>query len=366
MYNMDTLSEGKLKVAVGLSGGVDSAVTAYILQQAGHEVIGLTMKVWSGESAHPQHRSACYGSDESHDIEDIEKICDQIGIPFRVIDLCNEYEEVVVHYFRSEYQQGRTPNPCVICNHRLKFQLLLQKAQSLGLEFDRFATGHYARVQYNTPAERYQLLKSINNTKDQSYFLAFLNQQQLRRVLFPLGDKTKEEVRKIAREIGLKVHDKKESQDFYGGDYRELISDMPGGDIVDKDGNILGKHQGLHHYTIGQRKGLGITASHPLYVIEIDKKNNRVVAGKKEDLFRRELLVENFNWVSITCPEKSINADVRIRYRHKEAPAKIIPMGKESARVLFEDGQSAITPGQVAVAYEGEILLGGGLISRVL
>ncbi len=352
------------KVAVGLSGGVDSSVTASILKQSGYEVCGLTMKVWQGENKEALHSSACYGSDEHKDIEDIQKVCQQLNIPFYIIDLSREYQQFVVDYFKKEYQDGRTPNPCVICNHRVKFQLLLEKASKAGINFDHFATGHYARVQYDEKLQRYQLLKSVNPEKDQSYFLSFLKQEQLKKVLFPLGTKSKEEVRTIARKLGLSVYDKEESQDFYGGDYRELIPDMPPGDIVDTKGKVLGKHKGIHHYTIGQRKGLGIPAPQPLYVLTIDKKKNRIIAGKKEELFQTQLIAHTFNWVSIPCPRTSLEGTVKIRYRHSGAPATIIPLGKEKVKVVFHEPQKAITPGQAVVAYEGDILLGGGLISR--
>ena len=260
-----------MKILVGMSGGVDSSVAALLLKEQGHEVVGATMKIWSDEKHKrlapsvktESCKDACYGPNEKEDIEEARKICEKIGIPFYVFDCSKEYEQIVLDNFKQEYLSGRTPNPCIRCNSLIKFDVLPFIAKKSGLEFDKFATGHYARVEEGENA-RFMLKKGVNPKKDQSYFLYKLRQDQLSNIIMPLGGYEKAQIRDIAKNAGLKVYDKPDSQDFYSGDYNELLEVKPApGDIVDKNGKVLGKHEGIWNYTIGQRKGLGIAHSSP-------------------------------------------------------------------------------------------------------
>lgn len=257
----------KKKVLVGLSGGIDSSVSAFLLKEKGYEVIGVFMKIFDERYRDfSGFKSACYGPEEK-DIEDAEKVCKILNIPFYVIDLKKEYEEKVLDYFKKEYLEGRTPNPCVICNRFLKFGYLIERAFSSGMDFDYFATGHYARVEYDKERGRYILKRGIDNEKDQSYFLFLLTQEQLSKIIFPLGYYRKEEVREIAKRNNFPLFDKEESQDFIGGDRFFLFEgSKKEGDIVDKNGNVIGKHKGIIYYTIGQRKGIGISKGNPLFI----------------------------------------------------------------------------------------------------
>ncbi|MCD6407449.1 tRNA 2-thiouridine(34) synthase MnmA, partial [bacterium] len=253
------------KVLVGLSGGVDSSVAALLLKEKGYEVEGVFMKIWDGEET-GCGKPACYGPEEK-DMEDVKKVAEILKIPLHIIDLRKEYKEIVLDYFKKEYLEGKTPNPCIICNRFLKFEILLEKSYSSGIEFEFFATGHYAIVEYDKNRKRYILKKGVDRNKDQSYFLYLLTQKQLSRVIFPLGKHTKEEVREIARKYNFPVSEKEESQDFISGDRFFLFENgTKEGEIVDKDGNVLGKHKGIIYYTIGQRRGLGIAKGKPLYV----------------------------------------------------------------------------------------------------
>ena len=261
-----------MKILVGLSGGVDSAVTALILKQQGHTVIGATMSIWGkdGMALKAGHKNACYGPDEKEDIEQARKIAEQIGIPYHVFNCVEQYEKIVLENFKSEYIQGRTPNPCIWCNALVKFGVLPHIARENGIEFDKFATGHYARVEEING--KYLLKRGLAPRKDQSYFLYRLTQEQLKNIILPLGEYTKDEIRKIAKENGLLVAEKPDSQDFYDGDYNELLGvKEKEGNIVDVNGNILGHHKGIWNYTIGQRKGLGVSSTEPLYVLSLKK-----------------------------------------------------------------------------------------------
>ncbi len=351
-----------INVLVGLSGGVDSAVAAAILKEKGYKVTGVTMKIWDGTYRSAYARSACFGKDEEKDLEDIRKLCQKLDIQLYEIDLTKEYKEIVIEYFRNEYQRGRTPNPCIICNSKLKFKLLLDKAFALGLAYDYFATGHYARIDYNNISKRYMIEKALDLRKDQTYFLVFLTQQQLSKVMFPLGEFTKDCVRKLAKKLGLNVHDKVESQDFYSGDKKELLGDMKPGNIIDKYGRILGQHKGIANYTIGQRRGLKISSKIPLYVIDIDPVKNQLIVGEEGDLYRTKFLVRNVNWISIEKPFKTIYAKTRIRYKHYEEESRITFVQNEEYLVEFVRPQRAVTPGQIAAFYDEDILLGGGII----
>ena len=356
------------KVLVGLSGGVDSTVAALLLKQQGYDVIGATMKIWGkeGMAAQSGHKNACYGPDEVEDIEEARKIAKTLDIPYHVIDCVEKYESIVLENFKSEYKNGRTPNPCVWCNSYIKFGALPDIAQAMGIEFDKFATGHYAEIKFNETTGRYQLLRGINSKKDQSYFLYRLKQNQLAKVILPLGMYSKEEIRSIAKENGLNVAEKPDSQDFYGGDYGELLNfEEKEGNIVDTSGKILGKHKGFWNYTIGQRKGLGISASEALYVLELKKNTNEVVVGFADKTFNKSLVANNLNWVSIerlTAPKR---AQAKIRSTQQPVDVTLIPHG-DSVEVVFDDLQKSIAIGQSTVFYDGNIVLGGGIIDKVI
>jgi len=360
---------GKISTAVGLSGGVDSAVAAALLVEAGYEVTGLTMRIWDGpETGQAGCRQGCYGPGEGEDIAACEALCARLGIPYRVVDLSREYEETVLEYFRGEYLRGRTPNPCVLCNHVMKFGFLLDRARIEGLRFDLFATGHYARIQERNG--RPCLRTAADPAKDQSYFLHRLGPEVLGKVVFPLGGKTKAEVRDIARALGLKVAEKPESQDFVsGGDYSAVFEgrESPPGDIVDAEGRTLGRHRGIHHYTIGQRRGLGISSGpEPLYVWSLDSDRNRVVVGPGHGLFADGLEAEDTVLSDPALEGGPFPCRVRIRQNHAPADAEATVRGG-SARVLFHTPQRAVAPGQSAVFYDAEgFVLGGGVIERAL
>lgn len=350
-------------MVVGLSGGVDSSVSAFLLKKAGYDVIGVSMKIWDGSARGLGKRHSCYGPEELEDIQDARRVCEILEIPFFEIDLIEEYKRIVLEYFKSEYLRGRTPNPCVRCNQMIKFKALLEKVESIGIDFDYFATGHYARVEYIPERNRFILKKGIDERRDQSYFLFGLSQRQLSRILFPLGNYKKEQVRKIAKEAGLDVHDKEESQDFYGGDYRELLNVIPSsGPILDRYGRVLGKHKGIWNYTIGQRKGLGIQSEKPLYVIDIDPDRNAVIVGEEKDLYREEFFASDINWIAIDKLESPIEAKVKIRYKSDETDCTIIPITEDRVLVRFREPQRAVTPGQASVFYDGDIVIGGGII----
>ena len=357
----------KIKVIVGLSGGLDSSVAALLLKEKGYEVIGVFMKIFDEKDRRfVSFKSACYGPEEK-DIEDAEKVCKILNIPFYIIDLRKEYNEIVFGYFKNEYLGGKTPNPCVICNRFLKFDILLKKSFSSGIRFDYFATGHYARIFFDEKRKRYILKKGIDKEKDQSYFLFLLTQEQLSKIIFPLGDYKKGEIREIAKKNNLHLSDKEESQDFIRGDRFFIFGDFKKeGEIIDKNGNILGKHKGIIYYTIGQRRGIGIAKGKPLYVIEIDGKNNKIVVGEEKDLYKKILIAENINFISIEKLEKSKRVKAKIRYKHNPAQAIITPIGNNKVKIEFETPQKAPTPGQAVVFYENDEVIGGGFISEVL
>ena len=355
------------KIVVAMSGGVDSSVAAALLQEKGHEVTGITMKVWDGEALPGDGaRHSCYGPGEQEDIADAWEVAQVLGIPFYTFDLRQEYKSEVLDYFCHEYLLGRTPNPCVRCNRRVKFDALLKKARRSGLEFDYFATGHYARVEYDESKRRYLLKKARDMTKDQSYFLFSLSQEELGCSLFPLDSYTKGEVRKMARDLGIGVADKPESQNFIAGGYSTFVEAIAKpGSIMDRQGNILGQHQGIPFYTIGQRKGLGISARAPLYVTAIDPERNAIVVGSKEEVYGDELIASELNWVAIDELQQPIEAKAKIRYLHNEAEAVITPLDADRVYVKFNEPQMAITPGQAIVFYDGDTVIGGGTIESM-
>ena len=353
-----------MNIAVGMSGGVDSAVAAYLLKQEGHSLVGTMMTIWDESveitASEIPAGNACYRPDKENDIRDAQEVCDFLNIPLHVIDCSKQYTEIVLQYFRDEYKDGRTPNPCVICNQNMKFGILPSLLAQNGIEFDKFATGHYCRVEYNEKQKRYLLKKGINDKKDQSYFLYRLTQNQLEKTYFPLGEMQKEDVRIIAEKAGLPVKYKEESQDFYCGDYGDLISseDNPG-NFVDLDGNILGQHKGIWHYTIGQRKGLGISHCNPLYVVEINPEKNEVILGEKEALKSKTLTAKNINIIYDKIPE---TATAKIRSASPAVPCKITDSSDDSFSISFYDEQLAVTPGQSVVIYDGDYVIGGGVI----
>ena len=368
-----------MKIAVAMSGGVDSSAAAAILKEQGHELVGFTMQLWNqrrgisvDENGDPLPSRCC----SLDDVYDARRVAEELGFPFYVLNLEREFERDVVQPFVASYLNGETPIPCVACNSRLKFASLDKLAASLGCE--KVATGHYARVEFDEGERRYRLLRGRDLQKDQSYFLWELTQDQLSRALFPLGEMSKPDAREAARRNELAVAEKAESQEICfvpDGNYAGFIDRylqaeaqtdrLPGaGEIVATDGTVLSSHSGIHHYTIGQRRGLGIANPEPLYVVKIDSTKNRVVVGQPEDLLQQTFNAAGVNWIAFPDQNEPVTADVRIRYRHHAAPATITPLEDNRARINFVVPQRAITPGQATVFYRGDEVLGGGWIVK--
>jgi tRNA-uridine 2-sulfurtransferase len=345
------------KVVVGLSGGVDSSVAAALLHNQGYDVTGLTLWLMRGKG------QCC-----SDGMVDAARVCEQLGIHHEIVDSRDRFEQNVINYLVTGYAAGITPLPCSRCNKAVKFAPMLEYAQQkFGIE--AIATGHYARVNFDPESNRYQLRRAVDRTKDQSYFLYEVGQEELSRCLFPLGELTKVETRAIASQLGLSNAEKAESQDLClveaHGSMAEFLDKYiltQKGQILDRQGNILGEHNGTHHYTIGQRKGLGIAAPNPLYVLSIDAGRNQIIVGEKSEATDRECIINQINWVSLAPTKEPFTAEVQIRYRSEPAPATITPLSSDRAQIIFAEPQFSITPGQAAVWYEGDRVLGGGLI----
>lgn len=367
------------RIAVAMSGGVDSSTAALVLKDGGWEPIGFSMQLWDMTRDMPgtskNYAGTCCSPDDFHDARTIAA---RLDIPYYVVDFRKEFERTVVRPFMEEYLTGLTPSPCVLCNSRMKFDHLVRMAKDVGA--GHVATGHYAKVRFDEESGRWILLRAADRSKDQSYFLFELDQSQLQKAVFPLGALTKSQVRDIARRHGLSVADKSESQEICfvpDGDYASFIErnyaqvlggredgGFPPGQIVDADGHILGLHQGVHRFTIGQRRGLGIAHSAPLYVLEVDPEANRIVVGERSQLYRASCRVIRPNWISIADLTEPRKVETKIRSRHPEAAAVIVPLEDGGVDVRFEQPQPAICPGQACVFYEGEVVVGGGWIAR--
>ncbi len=366
MNNHPLKQPGKSRVLLGMSGGVDSSTAVHLLQEDGFEVKGLTLSLTCalttlfGNAIHPRDHA-----------ERAKRVCNYFGIPHETLERCTLFEERVVNPFVREYFSGRTPNPCVECNPFVKWDELLKKADDDGIPY--IATGHYARIRKNESTNRFELFKGKDPKKDQSYYLWQLTQEQLARTLFPLGDLTKDRIKVIAAKLGLESVETGESQDICfipGDDYREFLrkyvpeqyQSVSRGYFVTRDGEVVGEHPGFFHFTIGQRRGLRLAMGYPVYVLEIRPESNEVVVGPKEALIRSETLVGRVNWVSIAPPEKPLEALVKIRYRHRGLRAVLNPLSHRKVFIKFIDVSEAVTPGQSAVFYDGERVLGGGII----
>ena len=352
-----------------MSGGVDSSLAAAILKEKGHDIIGATMKFWPTEEyLRDDNVKACCSL---KGIEDAKRIAGKLNIPHYVFDFHREFKDEVIDYFCGEYIRGFTPNPCIVCNRKIKFNLLLKKANELGCEY--IATGHYAKVGYNRLRHRYFIGEGKDKEKDQSYFLSFLSQAALAKTVFPLENMTKDESRHLARDLRLKVHNKRSSQEvcFIRGHYSDYVAkqsktNLEEGDILNRKGEKMGRHKGIHFYTIGQRKGLGIPYKEALYVTNIDRKKNAITVGTKKEAMKRIMIVKNPCWGLLADIKKEIKATCKIRYMHKKAEARVKRIGNKKLKVNFYKPQIAPTPGQAAVFYKADKILGGAWIDSVL
>ena len=351
-----------MRIVVAMSGGVDSSVAAALLTREGHDVIGLSMQLYDATQGETRFGSCC----TIDDLYDARRVAGRIGIPHYIVNFERKFNEHVISDFVREYAAGRTPIPCVHCNGDLKFASLVERAE--GFDAEAVATGHFAQVEFDEITRRYRLKRGVDRQKDQSYFLFTLTQAQLARARFPVGALDKAAVRDEARRLGLNVAEKKDSQEICfvaSGEHPEFVgarADMPGGAIRDQEGHVLGRHAGVHRFTIGQRKGLGLATGIPLYVVGIDAADASVTVGPREALERTTLTASRVTWMSGETPASPIRASARIRYRHAEAPATIAPLEEARVRVTFDAPQSAITPGQAVVFYDGEVVIGGGWI----
>jgi tRNA-uridine 2-sulfurtransferase len=351
-----------VKALIAMSGGVDSSVAAFLCKEKGYECTGCTMKLYNNEDASVPKEHTCCSLD---DVEDARSVAYRLGMPYYVFNFSDDFKEKVIDRFVDSYIKGKTPNPCIDCNRYMKFDKLYDRASLMGCEY--VVTGHYARIEKE--GDKFLLKKGLDESKDQSYVLYSMTQEQLARTLFPLGSLHKTEVREIAEKNGFINANKPDSQDICfvpDGDYAKVIKEYSGyvpkeGNFVDLNGNVMGKHKGIIHYTIGQRKGLGVTFGAPKYVCKINAENNTVTLGDNSDLFNKEVHIENINWISGEIPTEEFRCNAKIRYNQKEQPAKVIPNGTK-ATLIFDEGQRAITPGQAAVIYIDDTVIGGGTI----
>ncbi|MDW7661446.1 MAG: tRNA 2-thiouridine(34) synthase MnmA [Bacillota bacterium] len=358
------------RVVVGMSGGVDSTVAAFKLKEMGYDVIGVNMRLWQDDALEEAHFEKDGGCCSLSSAEDARRVCAQIGIPFYALDFKAVFKTTVVDYFIDSYQKGETPNPCIACNKYVKFEALLDKAHQLGAYY--VATGHYAKIKFDEQFGRYTIEKSNAVEKDQTYALYNLTQDQLKHILMPLGDfESKDDVRKVAAQFDVQMSQKSDSQeicfvpdqDYVGFLKRNSDMAIEEGKFVGKDGEVLGKHQGIVNYTIGQRKGLGVTFGKPMYVIDIDTTSNVVTLGENSDVFKIELVSDQNNFILFDQLEEAYRCTAKVRYSAKEAPCTLYPEG-DRVRVIFDDPQRAITPGQAVVFYKDQWLVGGGTIIR--
>ncbi|WP_448864956.1 tRNA 2-thiouridine(34) synthase MnmA [Clostridium sp.] len=356
----------KKKVVVGMSGGVDSSVAAWLLKEQGYDVIGVTMQIWQDETnVEQEEHGGCCGLSA---VDDARRVAERLEIPYYVMNFKKEFKENVMDYFVQEYLDGHTPNPCIACNRYVKWESLLQRSLEIGADY--IATGHYARVR-KLPNGRYAICKSATAAKDQTYALYNLTQHQLAHTLMPVGEYTKDKIREMAEEIGLPVAHKPDSQEICfvpDNDYAKFIEEnsdcrIDEGNFVDKYGNILGRHKGITHYTVGQRKGLNLALGHPVFVTEIRPETNEVVIGENEDVFSKRLTCRNLNWMAIEeLGDQEMRVSAKIRYSHKGASCMIRKIGEDRVECLFDEPQRAATPGQAVVFYDGEYVVGGGTI----
>lgn len=354
------------KVVVGMSGGVDSSVAAWILKKQGYQVIGVTMQIWQDQDLEQtEEQGGCCGLSA---VEDARRVARSLDIPYYVMNFKDVFREKVIDYFVSEYEAGRTPNPCIACNRFVKWESLLDRARAIGADF--IATGHYARVE-RLPNGRYALRRSVTARKDQTYALYSLTQEQLSRTLMPVGAYSKDQIREMARELGLSVAAKPDSQEICfipDNDYAAFIENyrgrhMPEGNFVDLQGNILGRHKGISHYTVGQRKGLNLSLGRPVFVVQIRPETNEVVIGDSQDVFTRTLRCSRLNWMAaegLKGGEMKVTA--KIRYSHEGAPCTVRQIGEDLAECVFDQPVRAVTPGQAVVFYQGDYVAGGGTI----
>ena len=357
------MSNENKKALIAMSGGVDSSVAAALMLKKGFDCMGCTMRLYENDMIGEDLFGTCCSL---KDTQDARAVCEKLGIEYNIYHYEAEFTKNVIEPFVCSYERGETPNPCIRCNKYLKFDILYEKAKALG--YDNIVTGHYARIKERDG--HFYLLKAVDPGKDQSYVLYDLTEEQLSHTYFPLGEMTKDETREIAAGYGFVNKDKKDSQDICfvpDGDYAAMIKryrkkDYPKGDFVDLQGNVLGTHEGIINYTIGQRRGLGIPADRRLYVKRLDTENNRVILADDEDLFDKEVMVREFNWITGNAPSEPIRCHAKIRYRHKEQPATATIFADGKAKIVFDEPQRAITPGQSAVLYDGDIVLGGGII----